>query len=254
MKTGLFLPGGGAKGAFQAGVIYALKSRGVKFDIISGTSIGAINGYFVFTDTISALQDMWLKVEWDPIEEMRKNDELIENKKLVNLLHMLPLDKVDNRQMFVNYVDVSGGWMMEKQVELSELSQEEQLKNIRYSGLLPRSSESQGDNLSIENAFILRSFLREIRTGKYDGMSLDGGLYNNNFLRPFVDNKVDRLFCVVFERNYQLPEYIADLYDDTQLCIIEPPEEFGNDTLRFDIPFREKWFKIGYELGRDMDI
>ncbi len=252
MKTGLFLPGGGAKGAFQAGVVLALKSRGVTFDVISGTSIGAINGYFAFTDTTSVLQDMWLKVEWDPIEEMQKNNDIIENKKLVDLLDILPLDQVNERKMFVNYVDIANGWMTEKHVELSSLSQSKQLENIRYSGLLPRSAESQGDNLTLENAFIFRSFLREVRTGKYDGMRLDGGLYNNNFLEPFIENKVDKLFCVVFEQNYILPDYIMEAYDESQICVIEPPEEFGNDTLRFDIPFREKWFKLGYDEGKNI--
>ena len=58
MNIGLCLCGGGAKGAFQAGVIKALYDRGInKFNSISGTSIGAgeivltkINGFSVNLD------------------------------------------------------------------------------------------------------------------------------------------------------------------------------------------------------------
>ena len=47
MKLGLCLEGGGAKGAYQAGVVKALYDGGInKFYSISGTSIGAINGYY----------------------------------------------------------------------------------------------------------------------------------------------------------------------------------------------------------------
>ena len=50
MRIGLCLSGGGAKGAFQAGVIKGLYDNGIsKFDAISGTSIGAVNGYYVST-------------------------------------------------------------------------------------------------------------------------------------------------------------------------------------------------------------
>ena len=67
MKIGLCLSGGGAKGAFQAGVIKGLYDKGIsKFDAISGTSIGAVNGYYVFTGNIKKLEDMWINIEINP--------------------------------------------------------------------------------------------------------------------------------------------------------------------------------------------
>src|SRR5688500_10621229 len=44
MKVGLVLSGGGARGAAHIGVIKALLEMGVKIDMISGTSAGAIVG------------------------------------------------------------------------------------------------------------------------------------------------------------------------------------------------------------------
>lgn len=43
-KTGLVLSGGGAKGAYQVGVMQALIEINVEIDMISGASIGALNG------------------------------------------------------------------------------------------------------------------------------------------------------------------------------------------------------------------
>ena len=42
----LALAGGGAKGAFQAGALLYLAERGMTFDRVGGTSIGALNGAF----------------------------------------------------------------------------------------------------------------------------------------------------------------------------------------------------------------
>lgn len=46
-KLGLVLSGGGAKGAYEIGVYKALKRMHKKIDIVTGTSIGAVNGIFV---------------------------------------------------------------------------------------------------------------------------------------------------------------------------------------------------------------
>lgn len=46
-KIGLVLSGGGAKGAYQAGVLKALAELDVAVDVVSGASIGALNGAMV---------------------------------------------------------------------------------------------------------------------------------------------------------------------------------------------------------------
>lgn len=43
----LVLSGGGAKGAFQAGVVKALTEKGHRWDAIAGVSVGSINGSFL---------------------------------------------------------------------------------------------------------------------------------------------------------------------------------------------------------------
>ena len=69
-KIGLVLPGGGARGAYQVGVLKAfLEISNTKsqspFDIFSGTSAGAINGAFlasqahIFDHSVASLVDVW---------------------------------------------------------------------------------------------------------------------------------------------------------------------------------------------------
>ena len=64
--AGLVLSGGGAKGAYQVGVVKCLAKHGVRLSAIAGTSVGALNGAVIATspDLDSAtdrLEEIWRK-------------------------------------------------------------------------------------------------------------------------------------------------------------------------------------------------
>ena len=69
-KLGLVLPGGGARGAYQVGVLKAISeilpdSSKNPFPIMSGTSVGAINAALLaaesdsFNNGVIKLNDIW---------------------------------------------------------------------------------------------------------------------------------------------------------------------------------------------------
>ena len=69
-KIGLVLPGGGARGAYQVGVLKAISNiqnriEKSPFDVISGTSAGAINASMIcaeignFHQSIFKLENVW---------------------------------------------------------------------------------------------------------------------------------------------------------------------------------------------------
>lgn len=43
-KTAIVLAGGGSRGAYQLGVWKALREMGVDYQLVTGTSVGALNG------------------------------------------------------------------------------------------------------------------------------------------------------------------------------------------------------------------
>lgn len=61
-NIGLVLSGGGAKGAFQAGVIHSLVNSGYKFSCVSGTSVGALNGSAVSIGREFDLEKIWMSI------------------------------------------------------------------------------------------------------------------------------------------------------------------------------------------------
>jgi CRP-like cAMP-binding protein/predicted acylesterase/phospholipase RssA len=60
-RRALVLSGGGARGAYEAGVVSALFER-EDFDIVCGTSIGAINAALAAQGASGKLRDLWLGV------------------------------------------------------------------------------------------------------------------------------------------------------------------------------------------------
>ena len=70
----LVLQGGGALGAYQAGVYQALHEAGVEPDWVIGTSIGAINASLIAgnqpQDRLAKLRAFWNRVGQDPAFEI----------------------------------------------------------------------------------------------------------------------------------------------------------------------------------------
>ncbi len=61
-RLGLVLSGGGAYGAFQAGVIDVLYQHGITFKMIAGTSIGALNGVLASSGNSEELKNLWTRM------------------------------------------------------------------------------------------------------------------------------------------------------------------------------------------------
>ena len=59
---GLALEGGGARGAYQVGAMQAFMEEGLHFDMITGTSIGAINGAMFAQGDYAKARQLWLKL------------------------------------------------------------------------------------------------------------------------------------------------------------------------------------------------
>lgn len=252
---GLFLQGGGAKGAFQAGVIYALYEKGLYFEVISGTSIGAINSYFIYTKNLEKMREIWTNIEIINFERKFGDDKVIDNSGFMEILEKLEGKDEKIKYSFINYVSVKGTSLKEVIVDITKLEKEQCLKSIKYSALLPGKIERNKtiDQLIEEynSKKLFEQFEKDLNKGLYDGYNLDGGIINNNLLTPFIKNKVEKIYIVTFIKNYKIPEYLLNSYNKDNIIVIEPNTElFPSDTMRFKKEFCEKLFYEGYEIGK----
>lgn len=70
-KLGLVLSGGGAKGAYHVGVIKALQELDIQIDMLSGASIGALNGAVLLSAKDQASGLAHLEQLWDKLPEVQ---------------------------------------------------------------------------------------------------------------------------------------------------------------------------------------
>ena len=78
MAKGLVLAGGGAKGSYQIGVWKALQEMGWQPDIITGTSIGSLNGALLAQGDYEIARSMWLMVQTEDILTLPEDNSLPE--------------------------------------------------------------------------------------------------------------------------------------------------------------------------------
>lgn len=261
-RVGLFLQGGGAKGAFQAGAIKALEEENIEINVISATSIGAINGYFLYTKNVNKLEKFWkLKANKLANQNLSKFDSMesltVENEGFIDEINLLPNYSMleEDRSLYVNYVNVKNKKLNEIWLDIKELDKKERLKAIKYTSLLPCNKKNNETSMDFLRRFDNKTFGLEFNKmldkGVYEGFNLDGGVINNNFLNPFIFDKVDKLYMIVFKKDYIIPEYIKNTYYKDQIIIIDPIKDFSSkDTLNFGEEFLNIRFEEGYKRAK----
>ncbi len=65
--TALVLGGGGSRGAYEIGVWRALRQRNEDFSVVTGTSVGALNGAIIAQDDYDLAVDIWSSITTEMI-------------------------------------------------------------------------------------------------------------------------------------------------------------------------------------------
>jgi NTE family protein len=69
-KRALVLSGGGARGAYEVGVVKALLEQGLEFDLAFGTSVGGINAAFIAQGNFERLEHLWINLKATDVFKM----------------------------------------------------------------------------------------------------------------------------------------------------------------------------------------
>lgn len=262
MHFGLYLKGGGAKGAFQAGLLCAFWQRGVTYSVIGGTSIGAIHGWYVLHDAYKELEELYTTND-GALADFSISGKVLDNSTLIQRLK--EIDKPRNpeiRNFYVNYVAVNGSTLQEKTEEIAKLDEANALDRIRWSALLPLN---QPKKMTFEEYVryagrhdLEEKFAQDLEDQVYDGIHLDGGIVNNRIIPGIFDHSNERIIALGY--NGTREEYLNTLTDLEQshrekIVYISSDEAFkATDTYNFKPEFLKKRFKEGYEKGIDFPL
>lgn len=67
MKRAIVLSGGGAKGAYELGVWKALRRLEINYDIVTGTSVGALNGVLMVQNDYYKALNLWYYMDYKKV-------------------------------------------------------------------------------------------------------------------------------------------------------------------------------------------
>lgn len=191
MKAIVF-SGGSAKGAYEAGVWKALRQLHIKYDIVTGTSIGAINGMMVVQNDYHKCLDMWKNIN---------SDMLFDDLKYVD----------DEKKMYLKYADkiIHGGIDTTKIEKLiTSIYNPKKLYNSKkkYGIVSFNASTRKPVYSTLENTspdkmpkYILASatFFPAFKPTKIDDENfIDGGYYDNMPINLAVELGADEVIAV----------------------------------------------------------
>lgn len=233
----LVLAGGGARGSYQVGVWRALTELGWKPQIITGTSVGSLNGAMFALDLYETARDMWLSIRSQDVMELpEENADLSE-------LHQ-----------FLREVVRDGGMDVTPLEEIVERVLDEDalraspirfgLVTVEKRGLKPRELPLEEIPAGKVKDYLLASAacFPALRAKKIDGVQfLDGG-YRDNMPTALAQKMgAGELVCVDLEGvGITLPNRTG-----LPTIMIRSYWELG-DILRFDPDTARRNMELGY--------
>ena len=190
MKRALVLSGGGSKGAYQLGVYKALKKLGIKIDIITGTSIGAINGAILTSGNYRKLKKMWTNMETTTLFNMGFENTSDYKKAAKEFLNNKGL-KFDKAESFLYKI------LDEEQIRKSKIDYGLVTVNLktRVPKMLSKNMIPKGKLISyiIASASCFPAVEKKEIDGEY---YIDGGYYDNLPINLAIDMGADEIIAV----------------------------------------------------------
>ena len=204
IKYALVLSGGGFNGAFQLGAINYINENWqkitgqpgqMKFDLIAGVSVGAINGSMLASDKLDLLNDLWLnKIAKNGVKEIYTSDFIDTDSKSDTLKMKLDFEQL--RKQFVPNFKLDLGVFKKLAMVFSKGKRSQYLKDIlkRLSSDLKNSFpkfRALADNTPLKEK--LNQYLDKDKISGTEFIcglvSLDNGLYQSISHLDFNSNK-----------------------------------------------------------------
>lgn len=239
----IVLSGGGAKGAYQVGVWKALRKLGIKYDIVTGTSIGSVNGLMMVQNDFWKTLWLWSNISFDVLYDVPFP------KKYSTLLEKTEIYKNYAKHFFQN-----GGISMGKMEKLlSKAYNEKQFKksNINY-GLVTYNLTKMEPLFITKDAmgnkvidYVLASSCcfpafqpKEIDKEQF----VDGGYYDNLPINLAIELGAREIIAIDLEA-IGIKKTIED--DTVKVKYIKPRNDIG-PFLVFDKKLAMRGIKFGY--------
>ncbi|MBR5517198.1 MAG: patatin-like phospholipase family protein [Firmicutes bacterium] len=234
-KLALVLAGGGARGAYEVGVWQAMAELGMKIDIVTGSSVGSINGAMVCQGDLELSLKMWKEMETHNVFDVEEGFQSIDYAKEIVLNKGAGSSRLND--LLRRYVD-------EEKIRASSI--EYGLTTVELKTLKPhflfREDIKKGQ--LVDYILASSSAFPVIHAHEIDGVEyIDGGYADVMPIDMAIKKGATKVIAVRlhglgFERKPSNAENV-------DITIIDPKWGLG-ETLIFDVDNARKIMRLGY--------
>jgi len=249
------LEGGGAKGAYEAGVWKALEEAGVKYNAVAGTSVGALNGAMMASRDLETALHLWENVSFSQVFDVDDAQ--------MKKIYDKDLDGLDIKGLLKGFMGIvkEGGLDIEPLRQMmKEHIDEEKIRNsdvefffVTYSLTDKQEVELSARELEegkLIDMLLASAYVPGFQRRKLDGKDyVDGSVQNvvpidSLLKRGYQDIIMIRIYGLGFEKRIQIPE-------DVNVITVAPKEKLGG-ILQFDPESTKQDLELGYYDGLRM--
>lgn len=237
MKTAVVLSGGGAKGSYQLGVWKALRELHIKYDIVTGTSIGAINGVLMCEKSYFKAKRIWRKLNLEYIF-----NELPKSNKDIDILKLFGGNFIKNGGMDIKKIEtiientVNKRKFYNSKIDFGLITYNFTTKKPLILSKDKIPSDKLTDYLMASATCFPAFKMKEIDGDKY----IDGGYYDNLPIELAI--KLGAEFLIIVDLG--APGFKRKVNKQIDSIIIKP-----KNSISFFLNFDEKTAKINAKYG-----
>ena len=243
------LEGGGARGAYQVGVWRALEEAGIKYNAVSGSSVGALNGALMTMRDLDQAEKIWSNIRYSMVMDV--DDELMKGffdrslklggvkslaRYALDAIRAGGIDVTPLREWINSVVDEKA--VRASDVELFIVTYS--LSDMKELDIDVRDlPEGQIGEMLLASAYFPAFKNEKIRGKRYsDGGVQDVVPINSLITRGYKDLIVIRIYGVGVEKRVRIP-------DDVSVTTIAPTEDLGS-VLDFESEHAKELMTLGY--------
>lgn len=255
MKYGLALEGGGAKGAYQIGVVKALIDNGYEFEAVVGTSIGALNAAMVVQDRIDDAIDLWSNISYKKMFN-------VDDKKVSSALSAkIDLEIVKYFSSKFGQILKNGGISTEniRKILVDNVDEKKVRKSKMKFGLVTVClSDKEVKQVFMDEIpkgelidyLMATSSLPVFKRAKIDNKSyLDGGVYDNCPVEMLEKKGIKNVIAIRNYKRMRIRNYKNIIKkNDINLYMVEPVDNLPG-ILKFDSKNTNELLRLGYFDG-----
>lgn len=246
MKRALVMSGGGGKGAYQFGVWRALRKLNIDFDIVTGTSIGALNGALMVQDDFFPLWHFWKKVDFDMAFGYKINNDIDSKYGKKEVFEMYKKGIIKDKGMSTEKMHkLANRFISEKRIRNSNIDYGIVTFNLSDFKAVTLTKKDIPEGKMIDYIIASASCFPAFQMKDIDGKKyIDGGYYDNMPINLAISMGADEIIAVNL-RSFGLNKKIKGKNKNVKITYISPNNSLGSFLL-FDRKYNRRNMRYGY--------